>query len=151
MSGSSHSLPNVDRIKFDDADCGIPIVCFCGGRAQLEPSMKRTNPGRLYYTCPNRDDGECHIWKWWDEAIVQELTSLRQEIHEYPTMNQMRETLLVHRDEISHLYNLLSENENEMARLKVLIEKKSDGISMELKNTVVAAFVVLAIIVYMFK
>ncbi|KAL0721713.1 hypothetical protein Bca4012_036312 [Brassica carinata] len=28
---------------------------------------------RLYYTCANVDDGECHVWKWWDEAVMEEM------------------------------------------------------------------------------
>lgn len=29
--------------------------------------------GRRYYTCVNADDGECHIWKWWDVAVMEEM------------------------------------------------------------------------------
>lgn len=83
--------------------------------------------------------------------MMEELVTVRQEIHEYPTMNQMRETLTVHRDAIAHLYDLQLENENELGRLKALIDKKRDGIATELKNAVVAVFVVLAILFYMFK
>ena len=29
--------------------------------------------GRRYYTCENVDDGECHVWKWWDVAAMEEM------------------------------------------------------------------------------
>lgn len=29
--------------------------------------------GRRYYTCDNVDDGDCHVWKWWDVAVMEEL------------------------------------------------------------------------------
>lgn len=29
--------------------------------------------GRLVYTCANKDDGECHVWKWWDVAVMEEM------------------------------------------------------------------------------
>lgn len=83
--------------------------------------------------------------------MMEELIKLRQEIHEYPTMNKMRETLTVHRDEIAHLHDLQTQIENELVRLKAMIDKKRDGIAKELKNAVVVVFVVLAIIIYLFK
>uniref|UniRef100_A0A0D3C996 Zinc finger GRF-type domain-containing protein n=1 Tax=Brassica oleracea var. oleracea TaxID=109376 RepID=A0A0D3C996_BRAOL len=36
-------------------------------------SQSRTDPGRRYYTCSNVDDGECHVWKWWDETVMEEM------------------------------------------------------------------------------
>ncbi|KAF3583945.1 hypothetical protein F2Q69_00027120 [Brassica cretica] len=39
----------------------------------LVTSQSRTDPGRRYYTCYNVDDGEFHVWKWWDEAVMEEM------------------------------------------------------------------------------
>ncbi|CAN6864801.1 unnamed protein product, partial [Brassica oleracea] len=27
----------------------------------------------LSYLCANVDDGECHVWKWWDVAVIEEM------------------------------------------------------------------------------
>ncbi|XP_010424555.1 PREDICTED: uncharacterized protein At4g04775-like [Camelina sativa] len=146
----SYSSPNTSQVEYDEPENRIPTICYCGGRPKLEPSFTRTDPGRLFYTCQNRDDGECHIWKWWDKAMMEELRSLEQETHGYPSLNQMREMLQVQRDEIAHLYDLQSENQMVLDSLKVLIVDKSDGTAMELKNVFVAAFVLLAMIIYLF-
>ncbi|KAL0799986.1 hypothetical protein Bca101_055161 [Brassica carinata] len=49
-----------------EADDGIPTRCYCGRR--------------LYYTCENRDDGGCHIWKWWDVAVTEEVSEVQREV-----------------------------------------------------------------------
>ncbi|KAJ4889202.1 hypothetical protein Rs2_28950 [Raphanus sativus] len=54
-----------------EVEFGCPQVCYCGSEPLIRNS--RTDPGRLYYTCANVDDGECHVWKWWDEAIMEEM------------------------------------------------------------------------------
>lgn len=35
--------------------------------------------GRRFYTCANVDDGECHVWKWWDDAVMEEMRA--RDIH----------------------------------------------------------------------
>ena len=40
-----------------EADDGIPTRCYCGSEAAIATSYTRKDPGRLYYTCENRDDG----------------------------------------------------------------------------------------------
>uniref|UniRef100_A0A0D3ECC3 GRF-type domain-containing protein n=1 Tax=Brassica oleracea var. oleracea TaxID=109376 RepID=A0A0D3ECC3_BRAOL len=56
-----------------EVEFGFPQTCYCGGQPHLATSYTRTDPGRRYYTCGNVDDGECHIWKWWDEAVMEEM------------------------------------------------------------------------------
>ncbi|XP_019094390.1 PREDICTED: uncharacterized protein At4g04775-like [Camelina sativa] len=146
----SYSLSNTSQVEYEDAEYGIPTVCYCGERPRLEPSFTRTNPGRLFYTCQNRDDGECHIWKWWDVAMMEELRALKQETYGCPSLKRMREIIQVQRDKIAHLYDIQSKNQMELDSLKVLIANKRDGIAMELKNVFVAAFVLLAMIIYLF-
>ncbi|CDY59377.1 BnaUnng00620D [Brassica napus] len=65
-----------------ECDEGIPRICYCGGDPVVAISSTAKDPGRRYFTCPNVDDGDCHIWKWWDVAITEEMrefqTQLRQ-------------------------------------------------------------------------
>ena len=36
--------------------------------------------GRRYYTCENVDDGECHVWKWWDIAVMEEMRATERHV-----------------------------------------------------------------------
>ncbi|KAG2268775.1 hypothetical protein Bca52824_063330 [Brassica carinata] len=56
-----------------EVEFGFPHTCYCGSQPQIAMSHSRTDPGRTYYTCTNVDDGECHVWKWWDEAVMEEM------------------------------------------------------------------------------
>ncbi|CAE5962966.1 unnamed protein product [Arabidopsis arenosa] len=150
MSDSSSSTSPADRRDYGEYAYGISTHCFCGGRARLEPSRTTANPERLFYTCQNFNDGKCYIWKWWDEVMIEELTKLRIDVNGYPPLHKMRETLERHRHEILHIYDLHDENKMEFARLRAMIAKKSDGLSLELKNVFVAVFVLIAIIIYLF-
>ena len=52
-----------------EVEFGIPQVCYCGNA----PKIATSKDFRRYYTCGNADDGECHVWKWWDEAVMEEM------------------------------------------------------------------------------
>ncbi|XP_010468675.1 PREDICTED: uncharacterized protein LOC104748779 [Camelina sativa] len=51
-----------------EVEFGFPKVCYCGGQPLLSSSYNRR-----YYTCGNVDDGEMHIHKWWDVAVMEEM------------------------------------------------------------------------------
>ncbi|XP_048612112.1 uncharacterized protein LOC125586257 isoform X2 [Brassica napus] len=52
-----------------EVEFGIPQVCYCGNA----PKIATSKDFHRYYTCGNADDGECHVWKWWDEAVMEEM------------------------------------------------------------------------------
>ncbi|KAG2271262.1 hypothetical protein Bca52824_065817 [Brassica carinata] len=56
-----------------EVEFGFPQTCYCGSQPILATSCTRNDPGRRYYTCANVDDGECHVWKWWDLAVMEEM------------------------------------------------------------------------------
>ncbi|WZZ83525.1 hypothetical protein YC2023_104097 [Brassica napus] len=56
-----------------EVEYGFPQTCYCGATPLLATSTTRNDPGRRYYTCENVDDGECHVWKWWDVAVMEEM------------------------------------------------------------------------------
>lgn len=56
-----------------EVEFGFPQTCYCGSQPQLATCYSRTDPGRRFYTCSNKDDGECHVYKWWDEAVMEEM------------------------------------------------------------------------------
>ncbi|WZZ34121.1 hypothetical protein YC2023_017522 [Brassica napus] len=63
-----------------EVEFGFPQRCYCGAQPVLATSDSRWNDiGRRYYTCVNVNDGECHVWKWWDEAVMEEMRA--RDIH----------------------------------------------------------------------
>uniref|UniRef100_A0A0D3BHD3 GRF-type domain-containing protein n=1 Tax=Brassica oleracea var. oleracea TaxID=109376 RepID=A0A0D3BHD3_BRAOL len=62
-----------------EVEFGFPQVCYCGAKPLLATSNNRQYQGRRYYTCAKKDDGECHVYKWWDEALMEEMRA--RDIH----------------------------------------------------------------------
>ncbi|XP_056841947.1 uncharacterized protein LOC130495033 [Raphanus sativus] len=56
-----------------EADDGIPTICYCGAEPVIATAYTDKDRGRMYFSCVNADDGDCHIWKWWDVAIMEEM------------------------------------------------------------------------------
>lgn len=56
-----------------EVEFGFPQTCYCGGAPKLATSKTLNDRGRLYFTCDQADDGECHVWKWWDVAMMEEM------------------------------------------------------------------------------
>ncbi|KAF3577726.1 hypothetical protein DY000_02033234 [Brassica cretica] len=66
-------IPAVHYPPQPEVEFGIPQICYCGRQPLVASSHSRNHPGRLYYTCANVDDGDCHVWKWWDVAVMEEM------------------------------------------------------------------------------
>ncbi|VVB02581.1 unnamed protein product [Arabis nemorensis] len=57
---------------------GIPFGCWCGMDLIMETNEIEPNIGRRYYLCSNAEGGRGHhLFKWMDEAILEELDSIR--------------------------------------------------------------------------
>ncbi|KAL0713545.1 hypothetical protein Bca4012_020523 [Brassica carinata] len=67
-NGAPVQYPPQPEVEF-----GFPQTCYCGGQPLLATSRTINDPGRRYYTCENVDYGECHVWKWWDVAVMEEM------------------------------------------------------------------------------
>ncbi|XP_024016124.1 uncharacterized protein At4g04775-like [Eutrema salsugineum] len=81
-SDSSSEEPEMDMLQWwGFGDFGIPEKCFCGRDMILKSMTGDTpaTPGRRYYTCPFwlKEGSREHIWKWWDEAVTEELERLK--------------------------------------------------------------------------
>lgn len=98
-----------------EVEFGFPQVCYCGAAPKIATS--RVEPGRRYYTCEHVDDGECHVWKWWDVAVMEEMRA--------------RDKRLLQLEEKVDYLNLASdfETDEKVRRLEQLVcdlsEKKS--------------------------
>ncbi|KAL0650835.1 hypothetical protein Bca4012_093526 [Brassica carinata] len=56
-----------------EVEFGFPKECYRGRELVIRTSVSRTDPGRRFYTCENIDDGDCHVYKWWDVAATKEI------------------------------------------------------------------------------
>uniref|UniRef100_A0A0D3CBN1 GRF-type domain-containing protein n=1 Tax=Brassica oleracea var. oleracea TaxID=109376 RepID=A0A0D3CBN1_BRAOL len=56
-----------------EVEFGFLQICYCGAQPLVATSNSRNDPGRRYYNCANVDDGECHVWKWWDVTVMEEM------------------------------------------------------------------------------
>ncbi|XP_019085658.1 PREDICTED: uncharacterized protein LOC104789431 [Camelina sativa] len=93
-----------------EVEFGFPKVCYCGGQPILS-----SNENRRFFTCGNVDDGDMHIHKWWDAAVMEEISE----------MNRQRELLTEKVDSItfacdydSHIRN---ETEQKIAQLEKIV------------------------------
>ncbi|KAL0788884.1 hypothetical protein Bca101_005130 [Brassica carinata] len=69
--GNSVQYPPQPEVEF-----GFPQTCYCGATPLLATSTTR----RRYYTCENVNDGNCHVWKWWDIAVMEEMRARDRQV-----------------------------------------------------------------------
>ncbi|XP_013594727.1 PREDICTED: uncharacterized protein LOC106302865 [Brassica oleracea var. oleracea] len=77
------SYNNPEPVQYppqQEADDGIPTICYCGGEPVVATSSTHKDPSRRYFTCENVDDGDCNIWKWWDVAVMEEMSDLHRQL-----------------------------------------------------------------------
>uniref|UniRef100_A0A0D3E2F8 Uncharacterized protein n=1 Tax=Brassica oleracea var. oleracea TaxID=109376 RepID=A0A0D3E2F8_BRAOL len=80
---SSHNI--VEPVQYPpqpESDDGIPKTYYYGGEIVVATAYTSKEPGRRYFTCENADDGDCHVWKWWDVAVMEELRDYQKQLRE---------------------------------------------------------------------
>uniref|UniRef100_A0A0D3BWF7 GRF-type domain-containing protein n=1 Tax=Brassica oleracea var. oleracea TaxID=109376 RepID=A0A0D3BWF7_BRAOL len=70
-------------------------TCYCGADPVVAASYTSKEPGRRYFTCENADDGDCHIWKWWDVAVMEEMSDFQRQLREVKSQHNESEQKLV--------------------------------------------------------
>ncbi|KAG2251316.1 hypothetical protein Bca52824_081452 [Brassica carinata] len=78
-----------------EADDGIPTTCYCGGEPVVATSYTPKDPGRRYFTCDNAGDGDCHVWKWWDVAVMKEMSDFQTQLRQFKDQGNESEQKLV--------------------------------------------------------
>uniref|UniRef100_A0A0D3B0J8 Myb-like domain-containing protein n=1 Tax=Brassica oleracea var. oleracea TaxID=109376 RepID=A0A0D3B0J8_BRAOL len=93
------SYLNAEAIEYQpqpEADDGIPTTCYCGAEPVLGYSYTPKDPYRRYFTCHNADDGDCHVWKWWDVAVMEEMREFQRELRQLKgQVNESEHKLLI--------------------------------------------------------
>ncbi|XP_023645930.1 uncharacterized protein LOC111832641 [Capsella rubella] len=93
----ANSAFNLARRIEEEIEIGFPTKCYCGGQPLLHTSYTRNDPGRKYFTCENVEDGEMHVHKWWDVAVMEEMRERARQHKE--TESILEEKLLnLHQD-----------------------------------------------------
>uniref|UniRef100_A0A0D3AYW1 Zinc finger GRF-type domain-containing protein n=1 Tax=Brassica oleracea var. oleracea TaxID=109376 RepID=A0A0D3AYW1_BRAOL len=82
VESSHHIVEPVQYPPQPECDDGIPKTCYCGGEPVVAAAHTSKDIGRRYFTWENADDGECHIWKWWDVAVTEELRDYQRQLRE---------------------------------------------------------------------
>ena len=118
-----------------EVEFGFPQVCYCGDAPILATS--KNDPGRRVYTCKNVDDGDCHVWKFWDVAVMEEMRVRDKHIL------QLEEKV----DNLTLMSNF--EYEEKMVRLENLVSdlaKKSFTLKIEFEVCVGVMLFVLVVL-----
>ncbi|KAF8081078.1 hypothetical protein N665_0907s0002 [Sinapis alba] len=79
----------------EKADDGIPTQCYCGAVPIIGCSYTPKDPYRRYFTCHHVDDGDCHVWKWWDVAVMEEMRDFHRELRQLKAQGNESEQKLV--------------------------------------------------------
>ncbi|KAF2583596.1 hypothetical protein F2Q70_00009977 [Brassica cretica] len=78
---SNNARSRVEYPPQPEVEFGFLQTCYCGAKHVLATSNRYgLDPDRRYYTCANVDDGECHVWKWWDDAVMEEMRARDQHV-----------------------------------------------------------------------
>ncbi|CAA7033583.1 unnamed protein product [Microthlaspi erraticum] len=79
---SSISYPATFRSYLGYRRVGIPEKCRCG----CDVALRSSHDGKKLYVCTgNTMDGEPHLRTWWDEAVVEELAELKDDLADLDT------------------------------------------------------------------
>ncbi|XP_010461558.1 PREDICTED: uncharacterized protein LOC104742264 [Camelina sativa] len=125
MNSQARVYPPQPEVEF-----GFPKVCYCGGQPLLS-----TSNNRRFFTCGNIDDGEMHIHKWWDEAVMEEMREMGNQCE---VLSQKVDNLALSTDYGSHMSD---ETEQKLSR----IEKEVFEIG-KIRNRLIIGFELIALV-----
>ncbi|CAN6998940.1 unnamed protein product [Brassica rapa subsp. trilocularis] len=123
---STVQYPPQPEVKF-----GFLQTCYCGGRPKLATSRTVNDPGRRYYTCVNVNDGDCHVHKWWDDAVMEEMRARDTHTLQLSKKVDYLTFLNDYDPQLNKLKELQNETEQKLVRLEKVVselaEKRTRG------------------------
>ncbi|VVB03788.1 unnamed protein product [Arabis nemorensis] len=70
-------------VTWEPSPIGIPTVCYCGKPAVLKTQTIGLETKTKFYSCASDiRDGDCHIYKLLDDAILEEITLTKTKLGE---------------------------------------------------------------------
>ncbi|VVA92566.1 unnamed protein product [Arabis nemorensis] len=96
LSSSSASIRSGCREA--DGEYGIPAsLCYCRGRVVVQTSRTDLNAGRRFFTCKNSEKGGVHVWKWWDDAVMEGFKIVKRLVEYEAKLKELELELLANR------------------------------------------------------
>ncbi|KAG5415163.1 hypothetical protein IGI04_002730 [Brassica rapa subsp. trilocularis] len=109
-----------------EVEFGFPQTCYCGGRPKLETSRTVNDPGRRYYTCDNVNDGDCHVHKWWDDAVMEEMRARDTHTLQLSEKVDYLTFLNDYDPQLNKLKELQNETEQKLVRLEKVVSELAE-------------------------
>lgn len=110
--GNGEPFQNQPQPEGDD---GIPTICYCGSEPVVATAYTEKDPGRRYFTCNNVVDGATHIWKWLDDAVLEEMRDFQTEIR------RLKEAVAEREQKLLLLEKTLYDAGKETTRVKLMV------------------------------
>ncbi|KAL0721154.1 hypothetical protein Bca4012_035753 [Brassica carinata] len=130
---------------------GFPRRCYCGTEPHIATCYSRTDPGRRYFTCPNVEDGDCHVWKWWDDAVMEEMrnadTHIGQLADKVDALNFFSDNETDQK--LLRLENMMLESDQKFGRLENVVCELAKNKSTSTFDVFVAVMVMVLILIGM--
>ncbi|KAG2310612.1 hypothetical protein Bca52824_022169 [Brassica carinata] len=104
-----------------EVEFGFPKECYCGGDPLVATSYTRNDPGRRFYTCENVDDGDCHVWKWWDVAATEEIRAISTQCRQLSDKVDYLSFMSDYETHLNQVKELHSETEEKLVRLEKIV------------------------------
>ncbi|XP_013632472.1 PREDICTED: glutathione S-transferase T2-like [Brassica oleracea var. oleracea] len=118
------SYNNAQRLQYPpqpEVKFGFPKTCYCGADPLVATSYTRNDPDRRYYTCENADDGECHVWKWWDVAVMEEMRAMQTQTGQLAEKVDFLTFLSDYETQLTHFKELHNDTEQKLVRLEQIV------------------------------
>ena len=109
-----------------EVEFGFPQKCYCGGRPKLTTSRTVNDPGRRYYTCDNVNDGDCHVHKWWDDAVMEEMRARDTHTLQLSEKVDYLTFLNDYDPQLNKLKELQNETEQKLVRLEKVVSELAE-------------------------
>ncbi|VVB13923.1 unnamed protein product [Arabis nemorensis] len=144
-SSSIRSESSTARHRAGRTFC-FPNSCYCGLVPVIKTSTTAENSGRRFFGCHNHADGLYHIFKWWNEAIMDEFEEMKLVVEQQADLIsyfKSNESQVLHDcvDKPTIRY-CLQKTDTELAQLKEMIIENRYR-SVEVKNAMVACLIIL--------
>lgn len=89
----------------------------------LETSVTKTDPGRRFYTCHNIDDGDYHVYKWWDVAATEKIKAIATQCALLSDKVDYIASASDYKSEVNQVKDLYYETERKLAVLEKTVSE----------------------------
>ncbi|XP_024013331.1 uncharacterized protein At4g04775-like [Eutrema salsugineum] len=100
-------------------DSRILRFCYCHRKPFSKSSHTVLDPGRRFFACNKEYNPRCHLFKWCDEAMLEEIADVRHDLTEMQGRSGWTRTMdRIHSTEISQLQESVNNLKEEMVKAR---------------------------------